>query len=112
MPEGTRSLPCRPCRVAAAAAVWTGMEEALRARPPLDQRRSPRLRQPPRVGGEGARGACPPPTWWPLAEAAVLPAGGDRRRGNARLLRAAEMWLKTSGSDGGGGVALPGGGGG
>ena len=25
VPEGTRSLPCWPCRAAAAAAVWTGM---------------------------------------------------------------------------------------
>ena len=32
----------------------------------------------------------------------LRPRGGDRRRGTARLLRAAEMWLKTSGSDAGG----------
>ena len=38
--------------------------------------------------------------------------GGDRRRGWARLLRAAEMRLKTSGSDGGGRSARGGGGGG
>ena len=34
-----------------------------------------------RGGGGGARVACPLPTWWPLAKAAVDPAGGDRRRG-------------------------------
>ena len=89
-------------RAAAAVAVWTGMEEALRARPPLGQRSSPRLRRPLCVGGEGASGACPPPTWWPSAEAATEPAGGDRRRGKARLPKAAEMQLKTSGSDEGG----------
>ena len=83
------------------------MEEALRARPPLGQRSAPRLRRPPRVGGEGVRGACPPPTWWPSAEPAAEPAGGGgRRRGNAWLLRAAKMQLKTSGSDEG--AALPG----
>ena len=50
----------------------------------------------------------------------LRPQGGDRRRGTARRLRAAEMRLKTSGSDagglaadkGGGGVALQGEGGG
>ena len=37
-PEGTRSLPCWPCRAAAVAVVGTRMEKALRARPPLGQR--------------------------------------------------------------------------
>ena len=54
-PEGTRSLLCWPCRAAAAAAVWTGMEEALMARPPLGQRSSPLVRRPPHVCRGGAR---------------------------------------------------------
>ena len=37
--------------------------------------------------------------------------GGDRCRGNARLLKAAEMRLKTPGSGGGGGCSCGGGGG-
>ena len=52
-PEGTRSLPCRPCRAAAVAAVWTGMAKAREARPPLGQRSSPPWRQPQREGGGG-----------------------------------------------------------
>ena len=47
-----------------------------------------------------------------FAKAAAEPAGGDRRRGNARLLKAAEMRLKTSGSDEGGRSAGGDGGGG
>ena len=40
-PEGTRSLPCWPCRAAAVAAVRTRMAKAPRARPPLGHRSSP-----------------------------------------------------------------------
>ena len=74
-PEGTRSLPCWPCRAAAVAAVWTGMAKALRARPPLGLRSPLPRRQPQREGGGGGgiRGACPPLTWWPSAEAASGP---------------------------------------
>ena len=39
----------------------------------------------------------------------LRPRGGDRRRGTARLLRAAEMRLKISGSDAGGSAAGGGG---
>ena len=39
----------------------------------------------------------------------LRPRGGDRRRGTARLLRAAEMRPKTSGSDAGGSAAGGGG---
>ena len=49
-PEGTSCLPCWPCRAAAAAAVRTGIAKALRARPPLGQRSSPRRRRPLREG--------------------------------------------------------------
>ena len=35
----------------------------------------PRLRRSPLVCGVGACEACPPPTWWPLAAAAVESAG-------------------------------------
>ena len=60
-PEGTRSLPRWPCRAATMVAVWTGLAKALKARPPLGG------------GGGGVRGACPPLTWWPSAEAASDP---------------------------------------
>ena len=37
----------------------------------------PQLRRLLRVGGGvGVCGTCPPPTWWPSAEAAADPAGG------------------------------------
>ena len=39
----------------------------------------------------------------------LRPRGGDRRRGTVRLLRAAEMRLKTLGSDAGGSAAGRGG---
>ena len=52
---GIRSLPCWPCRAAAVAAVRTRMVKALRARPPLGQRNSPRRRRPQREGGGGVR---------------------------------------------------------
>ena len=63
------------------------------------------------------RGACAPLTWWPWAEATADPER-DCLRGNARLLKAADMRLKTSRSDargpadGGGGGYSPWGGGG
>ena len=72
--EGTRSLPCLPYHAAAAAAVWTGVAKALRARPPLGQKSRPSRRWPQR--GEGAHGACPLLTWWPSAGAACLPEAG------------------------------------
>ena len=91
-PEGTRSLPCWPCHAVAVAAVWTGVAKALRARPPLGQRSSPRRRRPLREGGGGVRGACPPLTWWPLADSASDPGGGGgvvavAMRGYSRPLR-------------------------
>ena len=49
-------------------------------------------------------------TWRPSAEAAADPGGGDRRCGKARLLKAAEIGPKTSGSDAGGATADCGGG--
>ena len=78
MPEGTKSLPCWPCRAAAAAAVWTGMATPLGARPPLGQRggRSLPSRRPRPVGGAGARATCPPPSWWSWGRVVVAPAGG------------------------------------
>ena len=50
--KGSRSLPCLPCRAAAAATLWTAMPKALKARPP----RVTRL--PPRVYGHGAGGCA------------------------------------------------------
>ena len=75
-PEGTRSLPCLPCRVAAVAALWTGVAEALGACPPLGHRSPPSRRRPQLGGAGGARGACPLLTWWPSAEAVCVRESG------------------------------------
>ena len=56
----------------------------------------PSLASPAATGAGGARRACPLLTWWPSARVAY-PLGGDRRRGAARLLRAAEMRPKKLG---------------
>ena len=54
-----------------------GWRRQPRVRPPLGQRRRPpRSRRSPLVGGWEACEARPPPTWQPLAEAVVEPAGG------------------------------------
>ena len=107
-PEGTRSLPCWPCRAAAvAAAMWTGMVETLRAPPILGQRTSPRLLRPPRVGGMVVSGACPPPTWWPVAVVVAAPAGGSAvaaTHGCSGPLKCSSKLLGATC-----GVALPGG---
>ena len=117
-PEGTRSLPCWPCRAAAvAAAMWTGMVETLRAPPILGQRTSPRLLRPPRVGGMVVSGACPPPTWWPVAVVVAAPAGGSAvaathgcsgpLKCSSKLLGATCGVALPGGAVGGGGGVLP-----
>ena len=110
MPDGTRSLPCWPCVAAAAATVWTRMAAAPRAHPPLGKRRwPPRLRRSPIVGGGGRAKHVryrPGGLW-------LRPPSNPRGGGSSpRLLRAAEMRLKTSGSNGGRRSAGGGGGGG
>ena len=109
-PEGTRSLPCLPCRAAAATAVWTRVAEALRARPPLGHR------SPPHAASAAARGervrSMSANDLVTFGWGRLRPLGGDRRRGTARLLRAAEIRQKTSGSDAGSLAAGGGGGGG
>ena len=85
MPEGTRSLPCWPCRAAAAAAVWTGMATTPRARPPLGQRmRPPRQRRSPLVGGGGGGGGARSMSATDLVafdRGRHQTRGGDRHRG-------------------------------
>ena len=105
-PEGTRSLPCWPCRAAAAAAVvWTGIVGAPRARPPLGQRTPPLLRRPLCAGGGGGGGRA-----WSMF-ATDLSAFGWAAAESAGGVNAPEIRLKTSGSDDGGRSARGDGGG-
>ena len=104
---GTRSLPCLPYRAAAAAAVWTGVAGAEGA---SQEELPPPAASAAARGGRARSMSATNPVAFSWGR--LRPLGGDRRRGPARLWRAAEMRLKTSGSDTGGLAAGEEGGGG
>ena len=110
--EGNKSLLCLPYRATVAAAVWTEVAKARGARSPRGQSPPP----PPLAstvaewGGGGRSMSAMDVVAFGCGR--LGPGDGDRRRGTARLHRAAEMRPKTSGSDAGGSAVGRGGGGG
>ena len=74
----------------------------LRVRSPRGQGSPPSHRRLQSGGGGGGMRSMSAVDLVAFGCGRLRPRGGDRRRGTARLLRATEMRLKTSGSDAGG----------